>query len=245
MESTLRIGKLSIPYTVEKKRRKTIGIRISEEKGVLVSIPQWATRKQVDEVLAQKADWICAKYELVLQRRAVLDSRSYTQGSPVLYLGTEYPLSLEYGKLQNRARLTFKDGKVQIELPAFAETGDASKREAYIKSVLEGWYKHQAASYLAARLAVYAEKMGVKPLKLSIRGQKKRWGSCSAKNSIQLNWKLMLAPEPVLDYVIVHELAHIREKNHSKAFWRLVEAVLPDYRQRQAWLKENGYRLMV
>jgi predicted metal-dependent hydrolase len=245
MESMLRYKNTSIPYTAVRKRRKTIGISISEEKGVIVSVPQWATRKQIDEVLAQKKEWIFSKYQLISQRRAFQDNRSFRSGSPVLYLGHEYLLQIENMESQNNIRITIENNTIRMELPSCMETESPTEQEEQVRGVLEGWYRRQAANYLQERLLLYAEKMGVKPLKLSIRGQKKRWGSCSVNNSIQLNWKLMLAPGPVLDYVVVHELAHIREKNHSKDFWKLVETTLPDYRQRRAWLKENGYRLML
>ena len=97
---------------------------------------------------------------------------------------------------------------------------------------------------LAVRVAYYAEKLGVSYGKITLRQQKTRWGSCAANGKLNFNWLLILAPPEVLDYVVVHELCHRREMNHSQAFWKEVEKILPDYRERQKWLKDNGWRLM-
>jgi predicted metal-dependent hydrolase len=93
-------------------------------------------------------------------------------------------------------------------------------------------------------VAYYAEKLGVSYGKITLRQQKTRWGSCAANGNLNFNWLLILAPPEVLDYVVVHELCHRREMNHSQAFWKEVEKILPDYRERQKWLKDNGWRLM-
>ena len=105
-------------------------------------------------------------------------------------------------------------------------------------------HKRLAAQVLEQKAAFFAQKMGVDYGRISIRDQKTRWGSCSVKGNLNFNWRLILAPEQVLDYVVVHELAHRKEMNHSKKFWNLVEAVLPDYKSRRGWLKENGDLLM-
>ncbi len=94
------------------------------------------------------------------------------------------------------------------------------------------------------RAEYYARQMQVSYGRVAVKDQKTRWGSCSAKGNLNFNWRLILAPGEVLDYVVVHELAHRREMNHSVRFWNLVESVLPDYQQRKRWLKENGDRLM-
>lgn len=104
-------------------------------------------------------------------------------------------------------------------------------------------YKKRLRPVLLHRAAFYAEIMGVDYNRISIRDQKTRWGSCSAKGNLNFNWKLSLMPPEILDYVVVHELAHRREMNHSARFWSQVEQVLPDYKERRRWLKEHGGRL--
>ena len=110
-----------------------------------------------------------------------------------------------------------------------------SKRNVYIR---------KAKETITKRVSYFARLMGVSYRNITIREQKTRWGSCAANGNLNFNWLLILAPPEVLDYVVVHELCHRREMNHSQAFWKEVEKILPDYRERQKWLKDNGWRLM-
>ena len=110
---------------------------------------------------------------------------------------------------------------------------------------LEKLYRRKAAEYIPQRCAYYAEILGVSYGRISTRDQKTRWAACSAKKNLNFNWKLMLAPPDVLDYVVVHELCHLVHMDHSQAFWALVGSVLPDYRVRRRWLKEHGDELML
>lgn len=111
------------------------------------------------------------------------------------------------------------------------------------RQALEKRYRQAAKEYFPARAAYYAELLGVTYATITIRDQKTRWGSCSAKGNLNFNWRLMLAPPRVLDYVVVHELCHRIEMNHSKAFWNTVEMILPDYKEQKKWLRDNGSTL--
>ena len=122
---------------------------------------------------------------------------------------------------------------------------DAQKENVQKLSALERQHlQNKACVVIPRRVAYYAEKLGVSYGKITLRQQKTRWGSCAANGNLNFNWLLILAPPEVLDYVVVHELCHRREMNHSQAFWKEVEKILPDYRERQKWLKDNGWRLM-
>ena len=111
------------------------------------------------------------------------------------------------------------------------------------RTALEARYKEAARSYIPKRVAYYNPMTGGTYSRISIRDQKTRWGSCSSKGTLSFNWRLMLAPPAILDYVVVHELCHLNHMNHSKAFWQAVEAVYPDYRNARKWLKEHGSEL--
>lgn len=113
------------------------------------------------------------------------------------------------------------------------------------RTALETRYRKAAKEYFAARVAYYESIIGVTHNSISIRDQKTRWGSCSSNGNLNFNWRLMLAPPRVLDYVVVHELCHRKEMNHSKAFWHTVEMVLPDYKELRKWLRENGRTLVL
>lgn len=111
------------------------------------------------------------------------------------------------------------------------------------RKALEERYRKAAKEYFPARVAYYEKLLGVTHTSITIRDQKTRWGSCSARGGLNFNWRLMLAPPRILDYVVVHELCHRKEMNHSKAFWNAVEMILPDYKELRAWLRENGSQL--
>lgn len=110
---------------------------------------------------------------------------------------------------------------------------------------LEAPYRHAAKEYITKRADYFADQLGVTYNTITIRDQKTRWGSCSSKGNLSFNWRLILAPPKVLDYVVVHELCHRREMNHSPRFWALVESVMPDYKQHRKWLKDNGDKLVL
>ncbi len=113
------------------------------------------------------------------------------------------------------------------------------------RNALEARYRQAARNYFPKRVAFYETILGVTHGTITIRDQKTRWGSCSSKGNLNFNWRLMLAPPRILDYVVVHELCHRIEMNHSKAFWDAVETVLPDYRELRKWLKDNGRTLIL
>ena len=146
------------------------------------------------------------------------------------------------GSVVVRAPLRLSEAKIQ----KFVE----EKQEWILKNLekiqkRDGQHlQNKACVVIPRRVAYYAEKLGVSYGKITLRQQKTRWGSCAANGKLNFNWLLILAPPEVLDYVVVHELCHRREMNHSQAFWKEVEKILPDYRERQKWLKDNGWRLM-
>lgn len=118
-------------------------------------------------------------------------------------------------------------------------------RDEYVKQVLIKWFRLQAANIYKARVDYYAEKLKVNYNRITIKEQKTRWGSCSSKGNLNFNWRVIMAPIEIVDYLVVHELCHLVHMNHSKEFWTLVQSSLPDYEKRQQWLKENGNKLGV
>lgn len=125
------------------------------------------------------------------------------------------------------------------------EKQNQSKYTPQQREGLEKRYRQAAKEYFPRRVAYYAQQIGVTYGTIRIAGQKTRWGSCSSKGTLSFNWKLMLAPPKVLDYVVVHELCHRKEMNHSPRFWKLVEEIMPDYKEYKQWLKENGNTLQL
>lgn len=115
----------------------------------------------------------------------------------------------------------------------------------YKKESLEKWYRKEAAAIISRKASYYAEALKVDFQKIHIKDQRSRWGSCSSKKNLNFNWRLVMAPEPVLDYVVIHELCHLEHMDHSAAFWGLVGSICPEYKQHRRWLKEHGENLYV
>src|SRR5690606_2555985 len=118
-------------------------------------------------------------------------------------------------------------------------------RKQFVKETLILWYKKRFSDIAYERIKKYSSQIGSSPNKVAVKEQKTRWGSCSSKGNINLNWRLAMAPISIIDYVIVHELCHLKVMNHSKEFWKQVELILPDYIERREWLKVNGSKLFL
>jgi hypothetical protein len=118
-------------------------------------------------------------------------------------------------------------------------------RQAKIKERLYEWYRQSALEEFQARTEHYSQRLGVAPTSVKVKSYRRRWGSCGARGDISYNWRLIIAPVPVVDYVAAHEVAHLVQHNHSPEFWRLVEGLMPDYRSQQAWLNKNGGTLAI
>lgn len=230
VEEVLHIEQIEV--RVKRTRRvKTLGIRISQGR-VLVNAPQHLTLSQVKHLLLGKKAWLQDK--LTLEVLDVVPS-CYREGALVDFVGEQYRLGITPG----RHGLTQIVGdKLQLSLP------QSQIQPRLIRNALIRWYKKQALHYLSNRVDVYGSLLGVKPTCIKIKTFKARWGSCSAQGVINFNWHLMMAPPRVLDYVVAHEVCHLLEFNHSKAFWNLVEKIMPDYKEQKFWLKRHGSRLL-
>ena len=163
--------------------------------------------------------------------------REYIDGESFMYLGHDYPLQLKLNPELKKMSVRLIEGRFLVDTPVVDG--------AVIRGGLEAWYRFMGAEHINARLDYYQSLLDVSPNRVTIRNQKTRWGSCSSKGSLNFNWRLMMAPAEVIDYVVVHELCHLIHPNHSKNFWNQVSAILPDYRVRKDWLKKNGTRLIL
>lgn len=158
----------------------------------------------------------------------------YRDGEPFPYLGKEYVLKiLRYRSYQKPGVML--EGETLAVLTARADT-------ATVEGAVKKWYRQQAGIVVAARVEYYQKALKEDVGTVRIKDVRSRWGSCSSKRNLNFNWRLVMAPPEALDYVVVHELCHLKEMNHSPAFWRLVEGILPDYRKQREWLK--GCRLI-
>ena len=215
-------------YTLIRSRRRTAAIYIKNG-GVEVRAPMKMPKRDIDRFVASKEKWISKRLAQSQSYAEQREAFTLDYGDTVTFRGMEYPLTAKDGK-----RAGF-DGE-QFYLPP-----DLTPEQ--IKSTVVQIYRRLAKLHLTERVEYYASVMNVLPTAVKINGAKTRWGSCSAKKSLNFSWRLVMADDTVIDYVVVHELAHIAEMNHSTRFWAVVANILPDYKERQKRLKELQKRL--
>jgi len=223
---------LEIPIEkIVRQKRKTISIEITDNATVLIRAPYYASEKDIERALAKHLSWIEQRLEKAREKKTVA-SRKFVQGEKFLYLGKLYPLYLSEKQKQN---LIF-DGKY------FWLKKDVQQQG---REVFEKWYRKQAREVFSARIKIWSALMGLEFNRLKLSSASTRWGSCSSKGNINLVWRLVMAPQGVIDYVIVHELAHLRHMNHSKDFWNYVAKYYPDYKNAKQWLVKYGHFLVL
>ena len=200
-------------------------VTVDPRRGVEVVLPQRAPEREAAAAIRELAPWIERRVRELDQARAMVAAR----GEQVPYLGELLVLRPEPG----RTRVHRRGGELLV--PAGDERVAA----------LERWYRRAARDEIAARLRAACARAGSSYSKLTIRGQRTRWASCSPSGAMSFNWRLLLAPAPVLDYVVWHEVCHLEVMDHSPRFWRLLASRCPDYRQQKAWLRRHGATLVL
>ena len=223
------------PYRIVKSARRTMAVSVTREGEIVVRIPDRLSWKAGHEFAQRNQEWIFAHASRIREELEKREQFHWTEGALLLFHGSPRKLHFERAYETERFRVCDTGDKFLVSGPFTGQEGD----EPLVKAAMENWYRKQARRFLEERTAWWADRMGVSYLRIAIRDQATRWGSCSACGNINYNWKLVLLPVELADYVVVHELAHRTEMNHSKDFWKVVERELPDYRQRRRRLK--GY----
>ena len=215
---------------VRTKRKKTASIEIKD--GLIrVLIPNSLTDKRVNSLLEERASWINKKIRLQAEMPSY-KAKEYVNGETFTYLGRNYRL-----KLVNTDTTTTRLKNGYLEVPAQGEKA--------IHASLTDWYTSHALAKLQEKTRRYAKTLNVEPSSVTVKDYKSRWGSCSTSGDITYNWRVIMAPHRIVDYVVIHELCHLVEHNHSDKYWKQVESLVPDYRERRAWLKTNANTLAI
>lgn len=206
-----------------RSKRKTIALVVSVDATLVVRAPMMATLEYIENLVFKKRFWINEKKKQVLKNGGPAKNKEFVNGEGFLYLGETYKLKIENCEA--------------VELSDYLYFPQKYLNNAPVKMIQ--WYKQKALEKITERAKWHSQIAGWKFKSISITNAEKRWGSCGPSGSINFSWKLIMAPLNVIDYVVVHELAHVTEKNHSARFWNKVKTVLPDYKSRQRWLKDN------
>lgn len=211
---------------IVRTRRKSVALIVKPDGSLEVRAPLRLSRRQIEDIVRDKSGWILKQQNAALKNANLFRPRPLTDGARLWFLGSIYPLRFNDS---SQSRVQFSDG---FSLPEAAAPRAAD--------LIASWYKVQARRILAERVDLFARLHQLHYRSIRITSARTRWGSCSQSNALSFTWRLVMAPPEIIDYIVVHELAHTVEKNHGRAFWQRVETMLPDFRVRRTWLKLNG-----
>lgn len=225
-----------VAYRLQRARRRTIGFTVGPD-GLAVRAPGWVTLAAVDAALQEKAAWILRKLgEASARQRRQADARiAWADGATLPYLGEALTLRLDPSQ-QRRGMLAGPDGGGPVLYLGLAHAA----QDAQIRDAAQAWFKHQARAHFTARLEHFAPLLGVRWRSLRLSSAQTRWGSARADGSIALNWRLLHYRPAIIDYVVAHELSHLRVMDHSPRFWDVVRSVIPDVDRLRDGLRDEA-----
>ena len=218
----LLLGQHQLSYELRRSKRRTIGFMIDDD-GLRITAPQWVGVREIEGAIREKERWILAKLHEHRERvtRRLQPQMRWCEGGVLPYLGGELRLHL-VADANNGVTLDSAVGTLTVSLPPGAT-------EQQLKDRVQAWLQQEAKTLFAQRLPLYAEKLDVHYQRFALSSATTQWGSCTADGRIRLNWRLIHFALPLIDYVIAHELAHLREMNHGPRFWATVQSVFPEF----------------
>lgn len=209
-----------------RSRRRTVGLQVAPDASLIVRVPHKMPLETIHALARQKLPWILRKQRFVRERYLPASPKVFAPGEKFLYLGEAYELFVTpgaYGPLVfNEKGFFLREGCVALG-----------------KWLFRDWYREQAGELLTSRVRHYTQMTGARFSRLGISNAKGRWGSCSSRGVLNFSWRLVMAPRDVVDYVVVHEVVHLEELNHSKRFWQKVKALAPDFPRAKRWLERH------
>ncbi len=226
---------VTIEYTIEYKKRKSVELKIDPMGVVRIKAPKGTKESLIDDIVKGKSDWIIKKIDKLFSKGRRIENRTYENGETFLYLGKKLKLSIYYRQVE-KVNIAIVEGELVISCPEGISSSE-------LQNVVEKHYRKELKAIINKRVKFYQSNFKVKPKNITIKSQETRWGSCSSERNINFNWKLIMAPIEIIDYLVVHEMCHLIHMNHSKSFWTLVGRIMPDYKERQEWLHRNGFLL--
>lgn len=212
-----------------RSNRRSVGLQIAADATLIVRAPYFVTTHELRQVIHDKRHWIISKQAVVREQLVSKKRTEYTQGSEILFLGEWHRL-----EFVNDHKKVFLEGN-KLYIPA----GEVPE----IKEKLIGWYKSEALRHIEERVRDLSRLSGIEYKSIKISRARRRWGSCGPSGNLNFNWRLIMAPQFVIDYVIIHELAHIKIRNHSVHFWNEVSSLMPEYKKAEQWLKDHHREL--
>jgi len=227
---------MELNYVVvrSKKRKKTISLQVKADGTAVVCAPHRTPIPEIDKFVREKESWLWRKIRENGERQKESKARKYATGEIFFFLGEPYPLRIEAAAL-GCDKMAFLCGQFVL----------ASDKVLQGRELFVDWYRKSAQEYIRERVDHFSQALNLIPRGIRISNARRRWGSCSQDNHLHFSWRLIMAPRPVIDYLVVHELAHMKEKNHSERFWGIVGKTIADYKKQRIWLKDNGHTLNI
>jgi predicted metal-dependent hydrolase len=227
----------TISFEIIYKKRKSMSIYIDLYGNVEVQVPKGASEESVLQLLEEKWDWILQRKNEMKARMDGQMGKVYDHGENFLYLGNSYPIQIHHDISILKDNVVFERDKLSIFVKEL--------QDERIKQALKRFYYQQCKALIEKSIRNYQRNFKVKPRSIRITDSKTTWGTCDSQLQLTFNWKLAMAPQKVIDYVVVHEMCHMVHLNHDRSFWRLVGKILPDYEQQEYWLALSVWKMNV
>jgi hypothetical protein len=233
----LQVREHILEYRLQRSKRRSIGFLIDDD-GLRITAPKWVTIAEIENAIVEKQRWIFSKLNERRERsaRRLQPQLQWTDGASLPYLGTDLTLRILAAQSSGIA-FDGETRELTVCLPP-----DATEQQ--LKDRVQGWLQLEAKRIFAERLPLYAEKLGVAYHSFALSSATTQWGSCTAEGKIRLNWRLVHFALPLIDYVIAHELSHLREMNHSPRFWATVQSIFPEFEAAKRALRDSGPDLL-
>ena len=239
--SYVQYGNRRINFEIKRgNRKKTVAIHVNPMAPITVLSPRCLDEEKIRMVLLKKARWIIEKQEQIKKIRNSDSVKQFVSGESFPYLGRYYRLKVMKSIMETEEKCRLVGGRLVVEVNG---KSDSENGLTAIKKALMDWYIQHAEDKIGERASRFSRLIGRWPASINIKNQEKRWGSCSRAGIIRFNWKIIMAPISVMDYVIVHELCHLIYPHHSFHFWQKLRSVIPDYKKRRDWLKKNSLQM--
>ena len=223
----------AIPYRIRRSDRARRARILVDGDGIEVVVPQRFPLREVEPFVEEKRAWIERTLRRMRETEEELPPARLADGGEVPYLGERLSLSVGIERRRVREHVARRGDELRLALP----------RGVTVRDALERWYRRRARLEVGPRLDAACARWGSSYTKLQIRGQRTRWASCSSTGAMSFNWRLLLAPPAVLDYVVEHEVVHLEVLDHSQRFWILLAERVPDWREQERWLRRHGHAL--
>lgn len=227
----------TIELNVIYKKRKTFGIYIDVYGNIEARVPKNTNESQILQMVEEKFEWIYKKSNEMKERTKGFQKKTYLQGEMFMYLGNEYPIQIIETIELDKNNASIEEGILKVYVKTY--------EDKQVQEALKRFYYQKGKALINKRILYYQQKLKVKPKSFKLSSNKSNWGTCNSKGELTFNWRLIMAPIEVIDYVVVHEMCHLLHMNHDRSFWRLVGKILPNYEAYQNWLKDSNWKMVL